>query len=193
MILLNEKTIVLCELQKRKLKRLFSMYDTSNSGVLRMADFQEVADRLASIKGLKKDSPEYARLVDRILHRWIHIRGEVKDRLHQRPGQSISLDEWLLYHEKVLADEAYRHRIHESFDLVFDALDADSSGDLSVKEFENLFRIYGIPVVYAAEAFARADANCDGHLSKAELVPLVEDYYYSQEPNAPANFIFGPI
>jgi hypothetical protein len=39
----------------------------------------------------------------------------------------------------------------------------------------------------------KIDRNYDGLLSKEEFLPLLEEFYYSDDPNAPGNGIFGPI
>ncbi|MEO1295238.1 MAG: EF-hand domain-containing protein [Cyanobacteria bacterium J06636_16] len=193
MVLTDVPLTGLSNLQKRKLMKLFGMYDASNTGVLKVSNFQHIVDRLAAIKGWSRDSSDYHHLTDKLMHRWIHIRSEVKDRLDHKPTEAITLDEWFLYYEQVLSDNAYRDHINEVANLIFDAIDIDASGSLDLQEWRNLFQVYGIPVIYAEEAFAKIDQNRDGHLSKEELLPLIEDFYYSQNPDAPGNFIFGPF
>ena len=177
MVLTNAQATGLSDLQKRKLMKLFGMYDANNTGVLKLSDFQCVVDRLATIKGWSPDSANYLQLTDKLMHRWIHIRSEVKDKLGHKPTESITLDEWLLYYDQVLSDDTYR----------------DTSGSLELQEWRSLFQVYGIPVIYAEEAFAKIDQNQDGFLSKEELLPLIESFYYDQNPDAPGNFIFGPF
>ncbi|NER84314.1 MAG: hypothetical protein F6K42_33220 [Leptolyngbya sp. SIO1D8] len=75
--------------------------------------------------------------------------------------------------------------------LIFDAIDADEDGYLDLSEWQRLFQVYGIPVIYAEAAFSRLDQNQDRQFSKSEVLPLVEEFYYSQAPDAPGNFIFG--
>jgi len=181
-------------LMKRKWMKLFSMYDADNTGVLKVSDFQHLLDRLSSRKGWTRDSAEYVNLMDKLYHRWIHIHGEVKDSLgHKASEAAVTLDEWLLYHEKVLGKRTYREQVVEIEDLIFNALDSNASGGIDLKEWQFLFQVYGIPVIYAEDTFAKIDLNHNGCLTKPELLPLIEQFYCSQELDAPGNFIFGPL
>lgn len=183
----------LSELQKRKLTKLFSMYDVTNTGVIKLADFELIVERLAALERWKRDGQEYLNIAAKLAHRWIHLRAEVKDSLDERSSECVTLSEWMRYHEKVLANDQYRDHIHETTNLIFDAVDVDASGGLDLREYQTLFQVYGIPVVYAEAAFDRIDVNKDGFLEKEELLPMIEEFYYSQSPEAIGNFIFGPL
>lgn len=183
----------LSPLQQRKLMKLFTMYDAGNLGVLKIHNFQALVDRLAALRHWSKTSPEYNRLNEKFMHRWLHIRAEVKDRLHRKQDGSVTLEEWLAYHDQALGDSAYRDHIHGLTNLIFDAVDSDASESLSLEEWTQLFQIYGIPVIYAAESFAKVDADGDQRLSREEVLQRVEEFYYSQDPASPGNFMFGPL
>ena len=183
----------LTDLQIRKLMKLFSMYDADNTGVLKLHNFQTLIDRLAALRHWKPDSPEYTRLQTKFMHRWVHIRAEIKDKLKGNKDGSVTLAEWLLFYEGVLRDVSYRDHINEITNLIFDAVDIDASETLSLPEWQQLFQVYGIPVIYAREAFASIDLDQDHHLSKPEVLQRVEEFYYSQDPDAPGNFMFGPL
>ncbi len=180
-------------LQTRKLIKLFGMYDADNLGVLKLHNFQTLIDRLAQLRGWRSDSPEYTRISDKFMHRWLHMKAEIKDKIHGSKDGSITLEEWLGFYEQVLSDNTYRDHIYEVTGLIFDAVDVDANGHLSPDEWRQLFRVYGIPVVYALEAFSRIDLDGDRQLSKDEVLQRVEEFYYSQDPHEPGNFMFGPI
>ena len=193
MTLSNPLQSGLTDLQRRKLTKLFSMYDAGNTGVLKLVDFQNLVDRFAAVKGLRKDSSEYYQLMDRLMHRLTHLRGEVKEKLGRRPTEGVTLEEWLLFYSQVLSSDSYQDYIVDLTRLIFDAVDTDDSGHLDLPEWKHLFQVYGIPVIYAEEAFLKADLNQDGKLSRADLLQLVKEFYYSQDPEAPGNYIFGPF
>ncbi|MEO1300631.1 MAG: hypothetical protein AAFW75_33685, partial [Cyanobacteria bacterium J06636_16] len=67
--------------------KLFGMYDAGNTGTLYLSDFERLADRLATIKGWRRDSQGYRQLMEKLMHRWIHIRSEVKAKLDHRPSE----------------------------------------------------------------------------------------------------------
>lgn len=183
----------LTDLQTRKLMKLFGMYDADNSGVLKLHNFQTLIDRLAQLRGWRSDSPEYTRISDKFMHRWLHMKAEIKDRLRGSKDGSITLEEWLGFYGQVLSDNTYRDHIYEVTSLIFDAVDVDANGHLNLDEWRQLFRVYGIPVIYAPEAFSRIDLDGDRQLSKDEVLQRVEEFYYSQDPHEPGNYMFGPV
>ncbi len=189
----SQHLTTLTELQVRKLMKLFSMYDADNVGVLKMRNFQTLVDRLAAVRNWKPETPEYNRLQAKIMQRWVHIRGEIKEKLKGSKDSSVTLEQWLLFYDQVLSDSSYRDHIQEVADLIFDAVDVDASETLDLAEWQRLFQIYGIPVIYAQESFAKVGLSPDQSLSKDEVVKRIEEFYYSQDPNAPGNFLFGPF
>ncbi|NEO66889.1 MAG: calcium-binding protein, partial [Moorea sp. SIO4G2] len=53
------------------------------------------------------------------------------------------------------------------------------------------FKAYGIDDSQIEEIFGRFDQNNDGYIDKQEILDLVTEFYYSQDPEAPGNWIFG--
>ena len=56
-----------------------------------------------------------------------------------------------------------------------------------------LFQVFNIPVVYANETLAKIDSNHDEILTKQEVMPLLEEFYFSDDPNATGKGMFGPF
>ena len=119
--------------------------------------------------------------------------GSIKEKLQQKLENRIYLDDWLKYHELVLQDQDYRQQIKSLAELVFDIIDLDESGNLDYGEWQNLFKVYNLPVVYASESFAKIDLNQDGFLSREELLSSLREFYDSDDPDVPGNYMFGPI
>ena len=90
-------------------------------------------------------------------------------------------------------DESYRQEVNSISELIFDIIDLDKSGNLDRQEWMILFEVFNIPVVYVGETFDKIDGNHDGSISKEELLPLLEEFYYSDDLNAAGNGIFSPI
>jgi hypothetical protein len=63
---------------------------------------------------------------------------------------------------------------------------------ISQQEWAGLLSVYNVSPVYAPLVFPKLDANQDGFLSKEEVLQLIRDFFYSNEPEAPANDMFGP-
>ncbi len=183
---------MLTQIQKRKLIKLFSMYDADNLGVLKLPDFERVAHKLAQLKGWKPGSSDYQTLLDKYAYLWIHMRAEIKNKINHKLESQVTIEEWLKYHEIVLDNQEYKEEIKSIATLVFDAVDLDENGNIDRQEWKNLFQVYNIPVVYLEESFSQIDCNHDGLISKEELLSSLKDFYYSQDPDATGNFMFGP-
>ncbi|MEL6225227.1 MAG: EF-hand domain-containing protein [Cyanobacteria bacterium J06626_14] len=181
-------------IQKRKLLKLFAMYDGCNSGTLKISDFESLAQRLADVKGWKRGSNEYLNIESKYLFRWNRIRSEIKGKLHHSVvDNKVTVDEWIEFHDVVSQDKTYREQIKALSEAVFTAVDVDKSGFLDKEEWKTVFKVYNIPVVYVDESFAVIDRDGDGKLSQDELTSMLEDFYFSESPEAPANLMFGPL
>lgn len=184
---------MLPELQKRKLMKLFSMYDACNLGVLKIADFERLARQLAELQDWEPGTADYERITSQYLFRWNRMRAEIKETLNVRNDGRVNLDEWLTYYDIVLSDRSHEEELLSLAEVVFNVLDVDESGHLDKNEWTALFRAYKIPVVYIDETFACIDLDGDGVLSKEEVLSMLREFYYSDDPNATGNYMFGPI
>lgn len=180
---------MLTDLQKRKLTKLFSMYDANCDGSLLLDDFEAIAKKLAGLRGWGARYPKYLNLVSQLTYDWKRIKaGADQDR-----DGAISLAEWLDYHDQVLSDkEQYSKRVRSLMELVFEVFDENGDEKISQKEWASLLSVYHISPVYAASIFKRLDANQDGFLTREEVLQLIHKFYFSDDPEAPANFMFGP-
>jgi Ca2+-binding EF-hand superfamily protein len=184
---------MLTELQKRKLMKLFSMYDACNLGVLKIVDFERLAQQLAELRGWKPGSADYEKITSQYLFRWNRMRSEIKETLNVRNDGRVNLDEWLTYFDIALKDRSHEKELFALAEAVFNVVDVDESGHLDKDEWTALFRVYNIPVIYVEETFARIDLDGDKVLNKEEVLSMIREFYYSDDPNATGNYMFGPI
>lgn len=184
----------LTELQKRKLMKLFCMYDAKNLGVLKLSDFEQLAQRLADLRGWKANTPAYEETLNRyVLLQWNRIRALIQQKLNRLHSNHIRLEDWLAYYDIVLNDKTYQDELMMLPEAVFNVVDVDESGLLDKREWADLFRVYNIPVIYVEETFNRIDVDGDGVLSKEEVLSMIQDFLYSSDPDKPGNYMFGPI
>jgi len=184
---------MLTELQKRKLMKLFCMYDARNLGILKISDFERLAQQLAELRGWRPGTADYEKITSQYLFRWNRMRSEIKQALHVQNDGQVNLDEWLTYYGIVLNDQNQEKELLALAEAVFNVVDLDETGHLDKAEWTELFRAYNIPVIYVEETFARIDRNGDGVLSKEEVLSMIREFYYSDDPNAAGNYMFGPI
>jgi Ca2+-binding EF-hand superfamily protein len=185
---------MLTEFQKQKLMKLFSMYDAQNLGVLKLSDFERLAQRLAELRGWKPGTPAYEKNLNQyLLFQWNQIRTAIKQTLNRPKEGHVNLEEWFAYYNIVLNDEASQEEQGRLTEAVFYVVDVDESGNLDKGEWADLFRVYNIPVIYVDETFARIDLDGDGVLSKEEVLSMVQVFLYSNDPKQSGNYMFGPI
>ena len=55
----------------------------------------------------------------------------------------------------------------------------------------DMFKAYGLYMSVAKKAFDMLDLNSDKQISGGELVKAFEDFFLSEDENAPGNWIFG--
>lgn len=181
---------MLTDLQKRKLMKLFSMYDAGCNGFLVSKDFDKVAQKLSNIAGWSVRSPKCVTLTHQLSQEWRCLKGDADtDR-----DRKISLDEWFCYYDEMLSDEQkYTERRESLQALIFDVFDHDEDGYLSEAEWGKLLTVYNISPVYTRLIFPLLDTDNDGLLSKTNTLELMRQFFYSDDPAAPGNLIFGPF
>ncbi len=77
--------------------------------------------------------------------------------------------------------------------MIFEVVDLDENGLIDRREWKNLFQVYNLPVVYSDSTFTQLDSDEDGFLSRQEILSLLQEFYFSDEPSALGNYMFGPF
>ncbi len=193
---------MLTDFQKRKLMKLFSMYDACNLGVLKISDFECLAQRLADLRGWLPNTEPYEDITSKYLLLWNRMRSEIKHKVLSQENieeattqirSQVNLEEWFIYFDIVLNDPSYHEETLALTETVFAVVDTDESGHLDKEEWANFFRVYNIPVIYVEETFAKIDLDGNGVLTKDEVLGMIKDFYFSNDPDASGNYMFGPI
>lgn len=184
---------MLTSFQKRKLTKLFTMYDLANQGVIRLSDFEKIAQNLAKLRKWKAGSPEESHLNQQYTYRWLRLRDEIKQSAHHRRDHQVTLEEWLIYYESLLEDETFRHDVQSMGNLIFEVIDLDQNQNIDLPEWTNLFRVYHLPIVYAKISFEQLDDDQDGFLTQENILRALHEFYWSQNPDDLGNYLFGPV
>ncbi|MEB3356303.1 MAG: EF-hand domain-containing protein [Synechococcales bacterium] len=180
---------MLTDLQKIKLTKLFGMYDAQNNGSLDVKDFENIAKKIAHFRNWSSRSPQYIILYEKLMRKW----KSMLQRADTTHNKKVSLAEWLTYYDEALADQGtYANEIQTLMESLFESFDRDNDGLISQEEWGELLCVYSISPVYAPLIFSRLDGNEDGHLSKDEVMQLLQEFFYSNDPDTPANIMFGP-
>ncbi|MEL6381008.1 MAG: calcium-binding protein [Cyanobacteria bacterium J06626_18] len=180
---------MLTDLQKRKLTKLFSMYDSDYTGTLVKDDFELMFKKLSTLRNWSRRSPRCLVLQDKLMRKWQGL--EKKADTHD--NDEISLDEWLAYYDEVLADsKACSEIVSDLIEIIFDVFDQDEDGKVSQAEWGQLLAAFNESPVYAPLVFPSLDKDQDGWLTKTEIRELFHAFCTGDDPNEPANGMFGP-
>jgi juvenile hormone diol kinase len=180
---------MLTEFQKEKLPRLFAMYDADANGFIEQEDFARLVQTFAQVRGWQPGTEEYDALETRLLSRWQKmLQFADADR-----DERVSLAEWLAYVDDMLSSEdAYEVEVQKIASTTFGVFDRDGDGELTIEEYSEGYAAMSLDKTFADDIFRRLDLNADGHISRSEHLTLIAQFFRSQNPQSPGNWVFGP-
>jgi Ca2+-binding EF-hand superfamily protein len=177
---------MLTPLQQRKVARMFQVYDINRDGKLEREDFSAVGHNIAEQRGFPPGSAGYTALAGKYEEFW--------GRLSTANGgkSSIDLSQYLTLMDAQLGDRAhFEATIHDLGGAAFDVLDSDRDGKVTIEEYRAFLRAHAIDPSLADRAFPVLDLDGDGHISKPEVIQIVKEFYYSDDPAAPGNLFYA--
>ena len=181
---------MLTDFQKHKMRKLFNFWDYNNTERLEKTDYQNITSRVAAERGWDRNSPQYASTYNAVMTNWAqleHYADENNDNI-------ITVEEWMAYCESLVNDaQAYRVHAMELMMTLLNAVDVDEDGLLTIEDYKRWFRIYNVDPAQAENAFGHLDTDGNGHLSIDEIINALNDFYYSNAPSAPGNYLFGDL
>ena len=76
---------------------------------------------------------------------------------------------------------------------MFDIIDSNNDGVISVHEYTVFFQIYNIDPKYVAEAFQAIDTDKNGVISRDEFVAAYQECASGTDESHPSQHMFGPL
>ncbi len=179
---------MLSDLKKRKLTAFFKTFDADNNGYIEQNDILRIVKNLTAIRNETTNSATYTFLHTKYMSDW---EGLLQATDTNGDGK-ISLDEWLVFHDLQVQAETPYWRVGEktSVQFLFELIDMNSNGEIGADEYALFLKAYNVNTP-SEVIFNKMDLDGDGNLSLSEFITLCDQFYLSDDANAPGNWVFG--
>jgi len=181
---------MLSDLQEQKATHYFNIIDEDGNGIVEVSDFALRAQRLAEARGVTQAEKKEA-LRKLVMRWWDHISA-----IADFDGDArVTLPEWKAYWRSIQRgveqDDDTLHTLHRAARGTLRAVDRTGTGRITEPEYADWLAAWG--VTETTEAFTSLDRGSKGYLTEQDLVVAVQEFYLSDDPEAPGNVLYGPI
>jgi len=177
------------ELQVCKLHKWFASFDTDADGLIDILDFTGMAQLYCEAYEVPPRSDTWRRM-----HQSAHVAWRA---IEKRTGgvnpAKLTLQEWVSWlgsHE--YADFVERAAIPFSM-TAFSIADVDGDGRCQVHEMMAAQHRSGMSGQEVGRSFDMLDTDGDGYVTADEFTSALREFYFSDDPDAPGNFIAGDL
>ena len=172
----------------QKMRTRFIRLDLNHDGFISRDDYELMATKLQEYGKLNKENAEMKR----------KALMNVADRFGLKPGVKFPVEEAAKRAHQELTSMAPEKKwvmLKESHDAIFDVLDLNGDGHISLDEFKVYFHIVG-PDISEAEmthAFNTIDTNKNGEISREEFIAAAFDFILGLEETEISKVFFGHL
>lgn len=173
-------------LAEQKFNYLFDWFDHTRDGYLSREDFEQIADVFA------RQAPDHARehrdaILAAFMRWWeVLVAAGAAD-----SGQRVSRERFqAAMRSHIIQDEHFEPIIFGIIDGLMNALD-NGTGQLTFDEYVAMYQALGIPPETSSPAFRKLDRDGSGTISHAEFRTAIDEFYRSDDPEAPGHWLLG--
>jgi Ca2+-binding EF-hand superfamily protein len=176
---------MLSAFRRRKLSAGFNELDVNGDGRVGNSDIESLIKRHGITYGYAEGTPEYDALAQRTKGVWEQIK-----RFDSSGDGEVTLEEYVAGFAAFLEQrETFMDGMDSLVDAFYALADRDGDGRVDEDELIMHFRAWNHSEEQAREAFRRLDRNRNGGISKEEWMANLEEFYYSEDPQAPGNWL----
>lgn len=178
-------------LQDLKYAQWFRGADVDGDGFITQQDVRMMSERYIAARGTAPDSSTARRLAEGMDGFWANVIAP----MDQDGDGQVDLREMTEGFRRVLTDRAlYSEQIEPVTDCFFELVDLNRDGKIDQAEFQLMFdSVAAVPGEDCAAVFAALDLDGSGGLDRTEFHQAVEEFFYGDDPEAPANHLFGKV
>jgi Ca2+-binding EF-hand superfamily protein len=176
---------MLSEFRRRKVSAGFKELDVDGDGQVGTGDIEMLVKNHGDAYGYTPNTPEYDALERRTMEAWTQLKQFDSD------GDGfVSLSEYVAGFDAFLSQrEEFMQDMAALVDAFYELADRDNDGRITEEELVRHFRAWGYTEQQARVAFPKLDRNSTGSIAKAEWMANLEEYYFSEDPAAPGNWL----
>ena len=175
------------DLQERKLTRWFASFDTDGDGVIDVLDFTGMAQVYCEAY----DVPPRSETWRRMHHYALIVWRAIEKRTGAADPSRMTREEWLAWPgTSEYVDFIVRAAIPFS-QTAFSIADADGDGRCNVYELMAAQHRSGMSEEEIRRAFDRLDLDRDGFVTTDDFERAHREFYFSDDPEAPGNYLAG--
>ncbi|MET9122452.1 EF-hand domain-containing protein [Streptomyces sp. NPDC004528] len=172
--------------QERKLKGMFAAFDADGDGYLREDDFTALVARWSLLPAVGPGTSLRARVETLLMGWWDALLAAG----NAGGDGTVDLGELLTLVDRL---PALSDAVTATADTVFDAVDTNGDGRISPEEHRRLVETWNGQPVDMTGVFERLDRNGDGHLGREEFASLWYQFWTSDDPTEPGNWLCGRL
>lgn len=182
---------MLSELLRKKHTKNFQVYDINKNSCVELKDLELCAQNIAALQNRQVGTPEF----EDIQAKYVAIWSNFWQPADLNGDGKVELDEYLMVADQSIQAFANSTTLQEAHaakaNAIFDCLDADGDGEISVAEYKQFCTAVGLDEEVAEAVFPHLDENGDGKLSREEYIDRSKEFHTSEDPNAPGNWLYG--
>ncbi|GHA49427.1 calcium-binding protein [Streptomyces spiroverticillatus] len=178
-------------LQDLKFGQWFRGADVDGDGFITQQDVRRMSERYINARATPPDPQTIRRLTQEMDQFWSHAIAP----MDQDGDGKVDLREMTEGFKRVLTDRTlYPQQIAPVTNCFFDLVDLNGDGKIDQSEFQQMFdSVAAVPGNDCAAVFAALDVDNSGGLDRDEFHQALEEFFYGNDPDAPANHIFGRV